>query len=75
MGTTVHFKETITDSARLESPLEIAIGTTTFTGQGPAMFLQVDGHGIILSEQDATRFLQAAVRVSHALGLPDEPSA
>lgn len=72
MPTMVQFKRVIRDAARLEPDAEVAIGTTTFLGDGPRLFLQHNGEGLLLSHDDARAFLAAAARASTDLGYVDE---
>jgi len=74
MGTTVHLKTVMQDYAKREPAAKVAVGTTTFTGDGLRMFLQFGEHGLILSDGDAAALYQAVVRVATALDLPNEPS-
>ena len=67
MGTIVQFKRVLRDVAVLEADVEIAIGTTTFAGDGERMFLQSNGTGILLSHEDARAFLAAAARLASSL--------
>ena len=52
MGTMVEFKRIVRDHARLEPAAEIAVGTTTFSGDGERLFLQHNGVGLLLSDDD-----------------------
>ena len=72
MGTMVEFKRIIRDHARLEPSAEIAIGTTTFSGDGERLFLQHDGVGLLLSDDDAKAFIAAVKRAAKTLGVRDE---
>ena len=67
MGTMVQFKRVVGDVADLEADAEIAIGTTTFAGDGDRMFIQYNGTGILLSHEDARAFLAASGRIASAL--------
>ena len=72
MGTMVEFKRVIRDHARLEPAAEIAIGTTTFSGDGERLFLQHNGVGLLLSDDDAKAFIAAVKRAAKTLGVRDE---
>jgi hypothetical protein len=69
--TRIEFKRLVKDFAKLEGEATIAIGTTGFAGDGDRLFLEVDGHGILFSHDDAHRFLSAAARVAETLGISD----
>ncbi len=68
MATRVQFKRVLDDVAKLEGRAEVAIGTTGFAGDGPRMFLQWNGVGILLDHDDARAFLAAAARTAEELG-------
>ena len=72
MGTMVEFKRIVRDHARLEPAAEIAIGTTTFSGDGERLFLQHNGVGLLLSDDDAKAFIAAVKRAAKTLGVRDE---
>ena len=67
MATVVEFKRVIRDHAKLEGSAEVAIGTTGFAGDGPRLFLQWNGQGMLLNDDDAEAFLAAANRVRETL--------
>lgn len=70
--TRVEFKRLVKDFARLESEATIAIGTTGFAGDGDRLFLEFNGTGILLSHDDAYRFLSAAARAAQTLGISND---
>ncbi|MFD0918063.1 hypothetical protein ACFQ14_16795 [Pseudahrensia aquimaris] len=72
MATNVYFKRIVRDFASLEPSAEIAIGTTGFSGDGQRLFIQHNGVGLLMSNDDARDFLRAAMRAAAELGV--EPS-
>lgn len=72
MATTVDFKRTVTDFAKLEGEATISVGTTGFAGDGDRLFLNFeDAHGsrgILFSHEDAEAFLKAAMAAYLRLG-------
>ncbi|MEO0872951.1 MAG: hypothetical protein AAFY19_13470 [Pseudomonadota bacterium] len=68
MPTTVDFKRTVNDYAKLEGEATISIGTTGFAGDGDRLFLNFDEVGILFSHEDAEAFLKAAMAAYLRLG-------
>ncbi|MEO1730068.1 MAG: hypothetical protein AAFR64_04960 [Pseudomonadota bacterium] len=72
MSTTVDFKRTVKDFAKLEGEATISVGTTGFAGDGDRLFLNFgDAHGsrgILFSHEDAETFLKAAMAAYLRLG-------
>ena len=72
MPTTVDFKRTVKDFAKLEGEAVISIGTTGFAGDGDRLFLNFnDAHGsrgMLFSHEDAEAFLKAAMAAYLRLG-------
>ncbi|MEL6487600.1 MAG: hypothetical protein AAFQ13_10720 [Pseudomonadota bacterium] len=68
MPTTVDFKRTVTDFAKLEGEATISIGTTGFAGDGDRLFLNFEDVGILFSHEDAEAFLKAAMAAYLRLG-------
>jgi len=68
MPTTVDFKRTVKDFAKLEGEAVISIGTTGFAGDGDRLFLNFDDVGILFSQEDAEAFLKAAMAAYLRLG-------
>ena len=66
--TTVDFKRTVKDFAKLEGDAAISIGTTGFAGDGDRLFLNFDDVGILFSHEDAEAFLRAAMAAYLRLG-------
>ena len=61
MPTTLDFKRTVKDFAKLEGEAAISIGTTGFAGDGDRLFLNFKDVGLLFSHGDAEDFLKAAM--------------
>lgn len=72
MPTTLDFKRTVKDHAKLEGEATISIGTTGFAGDGDRLFLNFNdangARGILFSHEDAEAFLKAAMAAYLRLG-------
>ena len=68
MPTTVDFKRTVKDHAKLEGEAVISIGTTGFVGDGDRLFLNFNDVGMLFSHEDAEAFLKAAMAAYLRLG-------
>ena len=67
MATRVEFKRIVRDRAGREDAAEIAVGTTGFAGDGPRLFLQWNGTGLLFDDDDARAFLAAVARSAATL--------
>ena len=67
MGTTTYFEDDVKDAAKGEF-LHLDVGTTGFAGNGPQMYINLGGKGIILSHDDAKRLCDGIEGIAHYLG-------
>lgn len=67
MATTMFFEETLQDQRRALS-LDLEFGRSSFYPE-QSIYLVVDGKTLIMSREQAKRFVEAAVAVGHYLSL------
>ena len=58
MGTTQYLNKDVIDAAEGEK-LTLEVGTTNYAGEGPQMYLNFGGKGVIRSHEDAKEFADA----------------
>lgn len=63
MATTEYFNKDVTDAAGGEE-YNLEVGTTNFAGEGPQMYLNFAGKGMILSHKDAKEFTEAVESIA-----------
>lgn len=63
MGTNVYYDDEVKDEINGKS-FHLEVGTTGYAGNGPQMFLNVDGASILLSHKDAKAFCEAVTSVA-----------
>lgn len=67
MGTTEYYNKQVKDVVSGKS-YDVEIGTSTFAGEGPQMYVNIDGASVLLSHEEATAFCQAVAKVSNYFG-------
>lgn len=67
MATNEYFNRTVTDAASDESAT-VEVGTSTFSGEGPQMYLNLNGESVLLSHDDAKALCEAVERVASYFG-------
>lgn len=67
MGTTAYFEQDVKDEAD-EKVHSLEIGTTGYAGNGPQVYLNLDGASVLLSHEDAKKFFAAVEGISGYLG-------
>lgn len=63
MATTEYFNRTVTDAASDETAT-LEVGTSNYAGEGPQMYLNLNGESVLLSHEDAKAFCQAVSDVA-----------
>lgn len=64
MGTTMYFGgREITDAASGKGA-DLEVGTSGFAGNGPQMYMNLNGESVLLSHDDAEAFCQAVANVA-----------
>jgi hypothetical protein len=67
MATTQYFNKDVTDAAGGEE-YNLEIGTTNYAGEGPQVYLNFGGKGMILSHKDAKEFAEAVENIAFYFG-------
>ncbi len=68
MGTTMYFGDRKITDAASEKGADLEVGTSGFAGNGPQMYLNLNGESVLLSHGDAEAFCQAIANVARYFG-------
>jgi len=68
MGTTMYLEKQIVDSVDRENTLLVEVGTSTYGGDGPQMYIKFGDHSLLLSHEDAREFANAIDSVASYFG-------
>lgn len=67
MGTTAYFEEAVSDAAT-DQTRQVECGTTGLAGDGPQMYLKVDGRDVLFSHDTARKYCASVANVARHLG-------
>jgi hypothetical protein len=68
MGTTAYFSKTVIDDLDKSDSIELEIGTTSYKGDGPQMYIKFGDQTFLLSHQDAKELTEGVERVASYFG-------
>ena len=71
MGTTLTFNRAVSDSIT-QSKFDVEVGRTNNGGDGPQMYLIVDGRSILLSHEDAAAFCEGVAQIAQYFSYKSE---